>query len=93
MLLGAIGLFVLNLVFGPIAIGLGVAALRRASPANRPRPTSRASPANRPRPTSRGTQRAAGLAAVTLGVADLVVLAVLVLHAAAHGGVVWRFGS
>ena len=69
MLLGAIGLFVLNLVFGPIAIGLGATAL------------------------SRGTQRAAGLAAVTLGVADLVVLAVLVLHSAAHGGVVWRFGS
>jgi hypothetical protein len=69
MLLGAIGLFVLNLVFGPIAIGLGATAL------------------------SRGTQRAAGLAAVTLGVADLVALAVLVLHSAAHGGVVWRFGS
>ena len=34
-----------------------------------------------------------GFAAVTLGVADLVVLAVLVLHSAAHGGIVWRFGS
>lgn len=69
MLLGAIGLFVLNLVFGPIAIGLGATALRRRA------------------------QRAAALAAVTLGLADLAVLGMLVLHSAAHGGVVWRFGS
>ena len=69
MLLGAIGLFILNLVFGPIAIGLGATALRR------------------------GAQRPAALTAIALGVADLAVLAVLVLHSAAHGGVVWRFGS
>ena len=30
-LLGAVGLFVLNLVFGPIAIGLGATALRRGT--------------------------------------------------------------
>ena len=30
LLLGALGLFILNLVFGPIAIGLGVTALRRS---------------------------------------------------------------
>lgn len=68
--LGAVGLFLLNLVFGPIAIGLGSAALRR------------------------GSQRAAGLAAVALGTADLAVLAALIAHsAAAHGGIVWHFGS
>jgi hypothetical protein len=93
MLLGAIGLFVLNLVFGPIAIALGATALRGAYPTSQPRPTSPGRPPGRPRPASRGTDRAAGLAAVTLGVADLVVLAVLVLHSAAHSGVVWRFGS
>ena len=31
VLLGTAGLFVLNLVFGPIAIGLGVAAHRRGT--------------------------------------------------------------
>lgn len=31
LLLGAIGLFVLNLVFGPLAIGLGVTALRHTA--------------------------------------------------------------
>lgn len=67
--LGAVGLFLLNLVFGPIAIGLGTVALRR------------------------GSQRAAGLAAVALGAADLLVLAALVAHSARHGGVVWHFGS
>lgn len=69
--LGAVGLFLLNLVFGPIAIGLGSAALRRGS-----------------------QRRAAGLAAVALGTADLAVLAALIAHsAAAHGGIVWHFGS
>lgn len=81
MLLGAIGLFVLNLVFGPVAIGLGTAALRGTGSAGRPRPASR------------GAQRAAALVAVTLGVADLAVLGALVLHSAARGGVLWRFGS
>jgi hypothetical protein len=31
MLLGVVGLFILNLVLGPIAIGLGVVALRRGA--------------------------------------------------------------
>lgn len=31
VLLGAIGLFILNLVFGPVAIGLGATALRRGT--------------------------------------------------------------
>ncbi|MCL2585874.1 MAG: hypothetical protein FWE35_25860 [Streptosporangiales bacterium] len=67
--LGAVGLFLLNLVFGPIAIGLGTAALRR------------------------GSRRVAGLTSIALGTADLVVLAVLVANSAAHGGIVWHFGS
>lgn len=76
-LLGAVGLFVLNLVFGPLAIGLGITALRR----------------DVSRPGTSRFQRGAALAAITLGVADIVVLAVLVLGSAAHGGVVWRFGA
>lgn len=69
VLLGTIGLFTLNVVFGPVAIGLGTTALRR------------------------DTGRAAGALAVVLGVADIVVLGALVLHSAAHGGIVWRLGS
>lgn len=69
VLLGTAGLFVLNIVFGPVAIGIGTTALRR------------------------GSGRAAGAAAVVLGIADLVVLGALVLHSAAHGGVFWRLGS
>ena len=32
VLLGAVGLFVFNLIFGPLAIGLAVTALRRSGP-------------------------------------------------------------
>jgi hypothetical protein len=31
VLLGAVGLFILNVVFGPVAIGLGITSLRRGA--------------------------------------------------------------
>ena len=43
VLLGAVGLFLFNLVFGPIAIGIGVAALRRGTRPGRDRATAVAS--------------------------------------------------
>jgi hypothetical protein len=43
VLLGAVGLFILNLVFGPIAIGLGVTAIRRGVRPALPRATALAS--------------------------------------------------
>jgi hypothetical protein len=58
---GAVGLFLFNLVFGPIAIALGMSAVRRNE--------------------SGRLGRLAALAGIGLGVADLVVLGVLV---AAH---------
>jgi hypothetical protein len=73
--IGAVGLFLFNVVFGPIAIGLGIVATRAA------------------RGSDTGTGRRNRTAAVTgivLGVADLVVLAVLVA-ARVHGGTfVWH---
>jgi hypothetical protein len=36
VLLGAVGLFVFNLIFGPLAIGLAVTALRRSGPPSTP---------------------------------------------------------
>jgi hypothetical protein len=73
VLLGVAGLFVFNIVFGPLAIGVGTAALRRR--------------------TSTGWARAAALAGVALGAADLIVLAVLVTVSLAHGGITWHFGA
>ena len=73
VLLGVAGLFVFNVVFGPLAIGAGAAALRR-------------------RPAAART-RAAALAGVTLGAADLIVLAVLAAVSLAHGGITWHFGA
>jgi hypothetical protein len=65
LLCGAVGLFVFNVVLGPIAIGLGVVAARRG-------------------PTGR-LDRGAALLGIGLGVADLVVFAVLVAGKI-HGG-------
>ncbi|HEY1703333.1 MAG TPA: hypothetical protein VGG75_26825 [Trebonia sp.] len=79
VLLGAVGLFVLNVVFGPIAIGLGVTSLRRGA-------RIRAAP-------GRAADRAAGVASIVLGVTDLVVLAALISTSLGHGGLVWHFGS
>ncbi|WP_433062518.1 hypothetical protein [Dactylosporangium sp. CS-033363] len=62
---GVAGLFAFNLVFGPLAVMLGLWALRRSSVGRRGR-------------------RFAALG-VLLGLADLVVLAILV-HAQARGG-------
>lgn len=74
VLFGAAGLFVFNVIFGPLAIGLGVAALRRHHASER--------------------TRALALIGAVLGVADLIVLAVLVaLSFAAHGSVTWHFGA
>ena len=79
VLLGATGLFILNLVFGPIAIGLGVTALRRGAGARAARVPA--------------ADRAAAVISVVLGVADLAVLAALLLHSASSGTLVWHFGS
>jgi Na+-driven multidrug efflux pump len=54
---GVAGLFMFNVICGPLAVALGVGAARRAGADRR--------------------QRVAALAAVLLGVADLVVFAVL----------------
>ncbi|MEU3862408.1 DUF4190 domain-containing protein [Streptomyces sp. NPDC028722] len=61
--LGLVGLLVLNLVLGPVAIVLAVLALRRDTP-----------------------RRFRALLGLGLGIADLVVLAVLVF---AHGTASW----
>ncbi|MYR47360.1 DUF4190 domain-containing protein [Streptomyces sp. SID5910] len=61
--LGLVGLLVLNLVLGPIAIVLAAIALRRGTP-----------------------RRFRAYLGLGLGIADLVVLAVLVL---VHGGSPW----
>jgi hypothetical protein len=73
--IGAVGLFLFNIVFGPIAIGLGIVATLAA------------------RGTGSGRRnRAAGVIGIVLGVADLVVLAVLVA-ARVHGGTFgWHLG-
>ncbi|MGW2635746.1 DUF4190 domain-containing protein [Streptomyces sp. NPDC001348] len=63
--LGLVGLLVLNLVLGPIAIVLAVVALRRDTP-----------------------RRFRALLGLGLGIADIVVLAVL---AAVHGTASWSF--
>jgi flagellar motor component MotA len=68
LVFGVTGLFFFNIVFGPIAIGLGVAAARRFRS---------------------GPGYVAALAGVLLGVADLVVLAVLLLNQARTGIIHW----
>jgi hypothetical protein len=73
VLFGLAGLFVFNVVFGPLAIGVGVAAYRRRS--------------------ATGRTRTIALAGVTLGVLDLVVLAVFAAISLAWGGFTWHFGA
>jgi hypothetical protein len=73
VLFGLAGLFVFNVVFGPLAIGVGVAAYRRRS--------------------ATGRNRGIALAGVTLGVLDLVVLAVFAAVSLAWGGFTWHFGA
>ena len=68
---GLVGLLFANVVLGPMAIVLGVMALRRG--------------------TNRRGRAALGLA---LGIADLVVFAVLAVHSASgHGGPTWNFST
>jgi hypothetical protein len=67
---GAVGLFMFNIVLGPIAIALGASALRRDQ-------TGRLG-------------RLAALLGIVLGVADLVVLAVLVAMNIDDGTFTWR---
>jgi hypothetical protein len=67
---GTAGLFLFNIVFGPLAIGLGLAALRRGAPGR--------------------WGRAAAVAAMLLGVADLLVLAVLIVMRSAGDGFHWH---
>ncbi|MFI6104122.1 DUF4190 domain-containing protein [Streptomyces sp. NPDC051310] len=64
--LGLLGLLVLNIILGPIAIGLALLALRRGT-----------------------ARRGRALLGLGLGIADLVVLAVL---ASADGTLSWNFG-
>jgi hypothetical protein len=73
VLFGVAGLFVFNVIFGPLAIGVGVAAYRRRTASSR--------------------TRTAALAGVTLGVLDLVVLAVFAAVSLASGGFTWHFGA
>jgi hypothetical protein len=68
--LGVAGLFFFNVVFGPIAIALGVIAAHRHR-------------AGTP-------SRAAGLVGVALGVADLLVLAVIMAVQMHGGGLTWH---
>lgn len=79
MLLGAVGLFIFNLIFGPLAIGLAVAALRRQAGPGRHPASARA--------------RATAWAGLALGAADLIVLVVLIAVSLAHGTVTWHFGA
>ncbi len=71
---GAVGLFLFNIVFGPLAIGLGIVAAL----------------ATRGGDASGGRRnRTAAVVGIVLGAADLIVLAVLVA-ARVHGGAfVW----
>jgi hypothetical protein len=78
VLLGAVGLFIFNLVFGPLAIGLGVTALRRGA-----RPG--AWRAGLPR-----AGRAMAWASVVLGAADVAVLLALAAFSLGHGALTWH---
>lgn len=69
---GVAGLFMFNIVFGPLAIGLGTSAARRA----------------------RGhADRVIGLVGLLLGVADLVLLVVLVALRIHDGAFTWHLGG
>jgi hypothetical protein len=70
---GATGLFMFNIVFGPIAIVLGALALRRG--------------------TAGDLGRAGAVLGILLGVADLVVLAVMLATAVSGDGLHWRLGA
>jgi hypothetical protein len=68
---GLVGLLFANVVLGPLAIFLAVAALRRGT-----------------------TRRGRAVLGLVLGVADLVVFAVLAVHSASgHGGPTWNFST
>ena len=68
---GLVGLLFANLALGPLAITLGILALRDGTP-----------------------RRGRAILGIALGVADIVVFAVLVLHSlAGSGGPTWRFSS
>ena len=68
---GLVGLLFANVVLGPMAVILGITALRRGT-----------------------TRRGRAVLGITLGVADLVVFAVLAVHSAAgHGGPTWNFST
>jgi hypothetical protein len=68
---GLVGLLFANVVLGPLAIVLGITALRR-----------------------RTNRRGRALLGLALGVADLVVFAVLAVHSASgHGGPTWDFST
>jgi hypothetical protein len=69
---GAVGLFLFNVVFGPLAIVLGAVAVRRGEPGR--------------------LGRAAALLGIALGVADLVVLAILVASRVHGGRFDWHLG-
>ena len=67
--LGIVGLFLFNIVCGPIAIALGAAGYRRST---------------------RAADRTAAVVSIVLGIADLVLLAVLVAATFHDGSWVWR---
>jgi hypothetical protein len=92
VLLGAVGLFILNVVFGPVAIGLGIISLRRGAGV-RGAGVRGAGARAAGQAGYRAGDRAAGIASIVLGVADLAVLAVLIGTSLGHGGLVWHFGS
>ena len=70
LVLGTTGLFFFNILFGPLAIALGVLAARRHR--------------------TGGRDHTAALVGVALGVADLLVLAVLIVGQLRHGDLQWR---
>jgi hypothetical protein len=72
LLSGAVGLFLFNVVFGPLAIVLGAIAVRRGGPGR--------------------LGRAAALLAIALGIADLVVLVILVASRVHDGTFDWHLG-
>jgi hypothetical protein len=75
-----------------VAVLLGVAGLFIFNIAFGPLAIGAGAAALRRR-TATGWARAAALAGVVLGAADLIVLAVLVAVSLAHGGITWHFGA
>jgi hypothetical protein len=69
VILGAVGLFLFNAVFGAFAIGLGLASLRRGAPGRWARPGA--------------------IAGVVLGVADFLVLLLMVATRLSDPGFHW----